>query len=123
MRPLISIIMNCFNGEEFLKYSIESIIKQSYSNWEIIFWDNKSTDGSSKIVASYKDQRIRYFSAKKHTNLGVARSYALKEAQGELIAFLDVDDKWMERKLEKQVNKFRNKDVAICYSNTLWFNP
>jgi len=63
--PLVSIIMNCHNGEKFLKESIQSIISQKYKNWELIFWDNKSTDGSAKILKSFKDKRIRYFKSKK----------------------------------------------------------
>ena len=57
--PLISILMNCFNGEIFLQEAIESILKQSYDNWELIFWDNKSTDKSLEIASRYKDQRIK----------------------------------------------------------------
>ena len=67
MKPLISIIMNCFNGEEFLSKSLESIIKQTYANWELIFWDNQSSDRSYEIVNSLNDNRIKYFLAKEHT--------------------------------------------------------
>ena len=63
--------MNCFNGETYLKSSIDSILKQTYSNWELIFWDNQSIDGSAEIVNSYKDKRIHYFLATKHTRLGL----------------------------------------------------
>ena len=64
-KPLVSIIMNCHNGEKFLKESIQSIISQKYKKWELIFWDNKSTDESAKILKSFKDKRIRYFKSKK----------------------------------------------------------
>ena len=59
--PLVSKILNCHNGEKFLKECIQSIIDQTYKNWEIIFWDNKSTDKSSEIFKSYKDERFKYF--------------------------------------------------------------
>ena len=60
--PLVSIIMNCHNGEKFLEDSLKSIFNQTYQNWELVFWDNISTDKSSMILKKYKDQRIRYFS-------------------------------------------------------------
>jgi len=53
-QPLVSVIINCFNGENYLSQSLESVISQKYKNWEIIFWDNQSTDNSSKIFKSYK---------------------------------------------------------------------
>ena len=59
--PLISIIMNCYNGEKYLQEALDSVINQTYKNWEIIFWDNQSTDNSSFILKSYKDHRIKYF--------------------------------------------------------------
>ena len=65
--PLISIIINCFNGEKFLSQSIKTVFDQTYSNWEIIFWDNKSTDKSKEIIKSFKDSRIKYFYSKNLT--------------------------------------------------------
>ena len=99
--PLVSIIMNCYNGRIFLKDSIDSIISQTYENWELIFWDNQSTDDSSILLKSFQDKRIKYNFAKKHTSLYEARSLALRKARGELIAFLDVDDWWKKEKLDK----------------------
>ena len=92
--PLVSIIINCFNGEQFLRETIESVINQTYPNWEMIFWVNQSTDSSADIVNSYEDPRIRYIYASEHTSLGKARSLAIKEARGEYISFLDSDDMW-----------------------------
>ena len=102
--PLVSIIMNCYNGEKFLHEALDSIINQTYKNWELIFWDNQSTDNSSFIVQSYKDQRIKYFFSKKHTLLYEARNMAIEKSEGEYLAFLDVDDYWDSAKLEKQMN-------------------
>ena len=59
--PLISIIMNCYNGEKYLQESLDSVINQTYKNWELIFWDNQSKDKSSEIFKSYKDKRLKYF--------------------------------------------------------------
>ena len=87
--PLISIIVNCYNGERFLKESILSILNQTYQNFEIIFWDNLSTDKSKKIIFSFSDSRIKYYSSKTHLKLYKARNEALKNAKGELISFKD----------------------------------
>ena len=57
--PLVSIIMNCYNGEKYLRDAINSVISQKYNNWELIFWDNLSTDKSSEIINSYKDNRLK----------------------------------------------------------------
>jgi len=118
-KPLVSIIMNCFNGENFLKDSIESIKNQTYQNWEIIFWDNKSKDKSAKIFKSYDDKRFKYFDANKHTTLYEARNLAIEKSNGDFIAFLDVDDMWSKDKLEMQMGFFSNSDVGLVYSN-LW---
>ena len=60
-KPLVSVIVNCFNGEKYLKEALASVLNQSYENWEIIFWDNRSTDNSKNILNSFKDSRIKYF--------------------------------------------------------------
>ena len=120
--PFVSVIMNCFNGEEFLNESINSVINQTYKNWEIIFWDNQSTDNSAKILQGFKDKRIKYFYSSKHTSLGEARNLAIEKAKGDLIAFLDVDDLWMKEKLEKQVPLFLDLQVGLVISNTIFFN-
>ena len=121
--PLISILMNCFNGETYLKDALNSIISQSYSNWELIFWDNLSTDNSIKIVKSYKDKRIKIFKSHKHTNLGRARKDALKKTRGDYLTFLDVDDIWHKDKLNKQIKEFdKNEDIGISFTNTIFFS-
>ena len=90
--PLVSIIMNCHNGEKFLEQSLQSILKQSYQNWELIFWDNVSSDSSSKIIKRYKDLRIKYYLSKKFEKLYKARNSALEKTKGDYICFLDTDD-------------------------------
>ena len=97
--PLVSIIMNCYNGEKFLKEAIDSIYAQTYSNWEIIFWDNASTDDSACIAKSY-DDRLKYHLAQETTPLGEARDLALKKINGKYISFLDCDDIWLPKKLK-----------------------
>ena len=121
-KPLVSIIMNCYNGEKFLKESIQSVISQKYKNWELIFWDNKSTDRSAEILKSFKDKRIKYYKSKKKTVLYRARNLALAKTKGKFIAFLDTDDIWCKDKLSLQIPKFNNKSVGLVYSNFFKLN-
>ena len=116
---LVSIILNCYNGEKFLNEALLSIKKQSYKNWELIFWDNRSKDNSKKILQSFKSKKFKYFAAKKHTTLYEARNLAVKMASGEYIGFIDADDTWEKNKLKKQIKLFKDKNVADDYGN-LW---
>lgn len=112
--------MNCYNGEAFLNVALESVINQTYKNWELIFWDNISKDNSAKIFKSYNDKRFNYYLASKHDLLYCAREKAIKKAKGDFLAFLDVDDFWEPLKLEKEIALFADKDVGAVYSN-FWF--
>ena len=115
--PLISIIVNCFNGEKYLNECLNSILSQTYENYEVIFWDNKSTDSSKLIFLDVKDIRFKYFSDNDHVTLYSARNKALKVTTGKYIAFLDVDDLWYPDKLEKQVKVMEeNSEIGFCYS-------
>ena len=115
---LVSIIMTCFNGEKYLKEAIKSIISQSYKNWELIFVDNNSTDQSRNIIYSFKDRRIKYYYLKETVNLGTVRNIALGKCSGEYISFLDVDDIWLNNKLEMQVKKLNlDNSIDIVYTN------
>ena len=116
--PLVSIIMNCHNGEKYLKDSIKSIISQTYKNWELVFWDNNSKDNSKKIVKNFNDKRIKYFKSKKFNSLYHSRNLAIKKAKGKYIGFLDVDDLWEKRKLQRQmIFFFKNRKIKVIYSN------
>jgi len=120
-QPLVSVVMNCYNSDRFLKEAIDSVYAQTYPNWEIIFWDNASTDTSSVIAKSY-DDRVKYFLSPETTPLGEARSMALKKASGKYIAFLDCDDLYLSEKLETQIKLMeKNSDVGLVYSNTVYF--
>ena len=122
-KPLVSVIINCFNGEKYLNEAVESVLDQNYKNWEIIFFDNNSTDNSCSILKEYKDKRIKYFKSKSKLTLYKARNLAIKKAKGKLISFLDVDDWWVKSKLNKQVKFFiKNKNVSVLYSNIYVYN-
>ncbi|MDA9896985.1 glycosyltransferase [Pelagibacterales bacterium] len=115
--PKVSIIINCFNGEKYLDVAINSVISQTFKNWELIFWDNKSSDKSAKIFNKYNDDRFKYFKADKHTLLYEARDLAINHCNGDLISFLDTDDWWGKNKLEKQIKAFDNPKVGLCCTN------
>jgi glycosyltransferase involved in cell wall biosynthesis len=91
-KPLVSVIINCYNSEKYLNEIIESLIAQTYENWEAIFWDNCSNDSTSDIIANYNEPRFRYVLAEQHTTLGQARNLAMTLIKGELFCFLDSDD-------------------------------
>ena len=116
---LVSIVINCHNGEKYLENTIQSIKSQTYSKWEIIFYDNCSTDNSEKIFKKFtNDQRFIYKKSDKFRNLYDARNEALKSINGEYVCFLDTDDYWESDKLEKQINFLQNnKEFEVVYSN------
>ena len=114
--------MNCFDGEAYLDEALNSIIQQSYKNWELIFWDNKSNDKSLEIVSSYDDQRIKIFQSSEHTNLGKARKNAYQKVSGDFLTFLDVDDIWHKEKLSSQIENFDDEDIGISFTNSLYFS-
>ena len=117
---LISIVINCYNGEKYLAKTIDSIFKQTYKNWEIIFWDNQSTDNSAKIAQSYLDSRVKYYISPNHTTLGKARNLAMEKATGEWCAFLDSDDVWVANKLEDQIDIInRDQNAGVIYGQML----
>ncbi len=121
--PMVSIMMNCYNGEKYLREAIDSVFAQTYDAWEIVFWDNQSTDGSSDIVKSYDSEKIKYIYAPEHTSLYKARNLALEFCTCEYVAFLDCDDLWEPQKLEKQIAVFEgDNNIVLVHSNTVFFN-
>ncbi len=124
--PFISVVMNCYNGAQYLREAVESVLAQTYPHWELVFWDNQSTDDSAEIIHSYKDSRIQYYYAPTHTPLGPARGLAVDKAKGDWIGFLDCDDLWFPEKLEKQValireEKEQGREIGLVYGKALRF--
>lgn len=121
--PLVSVIMNCYNSEKYLREAIDSVLAQTYKNWEIIFWDNHSTDRSAEIFNSYNEPRMKYFLATGHTVLGQARNLAIEHAKGDWLGFLDCDDLWLQTKLEKQVAIINDNghELGLVYSEAEHF--
>ena len=120
--PSVSVIMNVRNGASTLREALESVLRQSFHDWELIVWDDRSTDESAQIVAEYKDRRIRYFLSPEETSLGKARGDAIRQASGAWLAFLDQDDIWMPRKLEQQM-ALADDTTGLIYGRTVRFYP
>ena len=120
--PMVSVIMNVRNGASTLRESLDSVMAQTFPDWELIVWDDCSSDATATIVAQYSDPRIRYFLSPELTSLGVARNDAILKAQGEWLAFLDQDDFWLPRKLEMQM-ALADDATGIIYGRTVRFYP
>lgn len=118
-KPLVSVVMNCYNGEAFLQRAIDSVLAQTYHNLEIIFWDNDSTDGSASIYmkTAENDQRFKYFKSEKNVSLGEARAMAVEKCTGDYITFLDSDDEWLPDKTEIQIKAMLEDDYVLGYSS------
>lgn len=120
--PMVSIIVNCYNGEKYLKKALDSIVAQTYNNWEVIFWDDRSSDSSKEILQSYKEKRFKYFRSDIKKPLYHLRNDAIEHSSGEIIGFLDSDDWWLPEKLEKQIYHFNDDQVGIVYSRYYIYN-
>lgn len=105
-QKLVTVLVNCFNSEHYIHDCLKSLINQTYSNLQIIVWDNQSTDNTAKIVNSFYDNRISYYFSNKFQNLADARINALKHSNGDYIAILDSDDIAHKNRIENQLQIF-----------------
>ena len=119
--PLISVIMNCYNSDRFLREAIDSVYAQTYDNWEIIFFDNASEDQSSEIAKSY-DSRLKYYRNETTIPLGAARNLALERARGKYVCFLDCDDLYLATFLQKLSAKMEEGDFGMAYCSSQIIN-
>lgn len=117
MQEKVSIITPVYNCENYIKETIENVINQTYTNWEMLLVDDCSTDKSEEIIKEYtnKDERVKYFKLKENSGAAIARNFALEKTTGRFIAYLDADDLWKNDKLEKQVKfMISNNYVFTC---------
>lgn len=116
---LVSIITPTYNCEKFIAETIESVINQTYKNWEMIIVDDCSTDNTKEIVEKYqkKFENIKYVILNENSGAAIARNTALKMAKGKYIAFLDSDDLWNNEKLEKQIKFMKDNNYSFTYTN------
>lgn len=103
--PLVSIVTACYNSENYISDTINSILDQTYQHWELLLVDDCSIDKTVRIVKKFKesDNRIKIFELTENLGAAAARNKAISESKGRFIAFLDSDDKWLPQKLEKQI--------------------
>lgn len=118
MNDLVSIIMPSYNTGRFISETIESVLAQSYTTWELIIVDDCSTDNTDDVVGRYlADERIRYIKNDTNSGAAVSRNRALREAKGKWIAFLDSDDLWEVDKLQKQIIFMKDNGYHFSYTN------
>ncbi len=121
--PLVSIITPNYNGAKYINKCINSVLNQSYTDWELIICDDNSTDNSLDIINSYNDKRILApIQLQKNQGAAVARNLAIEKASGNFIAFLDNDDYWTNDKLMKQINFMKKNNYSFSYTNYVQFN-
>lgn len=121
---LCSVIMPAYNSEKYIDEAIESVIRQTYKNWELIIVNDASTDDTEKIIKSYqeKDKRIKLISLAENQGVANARNMAIQIAEGRYIAFLDADDYWEKEKLQEQIKFMKKNKISFSYHDYKLFN-
>lgn len=117
-QPLVSVIMPSYNAEAFISESIDSVLQQTYPNWELIITDDQSSDRTPEIIKSYctNEPRIKFTVAPVHSGIAGTRNQSIARARGRFVTFLDNDDQWVPDKLEKQVQYLLDNDIAFVYT-------
>lgn len=117
-KVIVSIVTPSYNSSKFISQTIESVLNQTFKEWELIVVDDHSLDGSNRIIEDYihKDSRIKLITLKKNSGPAIARNYGIEEAKGRYIAFLDSDDLWHPEKLSKQLSFMQEHDIALSYT-------
>jgi len=112
---MVSILMNCWNGEEYLEESIESVFNQSFSDWEIVFIDNCSNDKSAEIAMSF-GKKVKYYKTPYKMTLGEARAFGVDKCQSQYLMYLDVDDRYRENTVDTLFNAIHGSNYLVVYS-------
>ena len=115
--PEVSIITPCYNSSKFLQQTIDSVLNQTFTDWEWLITDDKSTDNSVEIIRKVNDERIKLTVAEKNGGAGHARNLSLEKATGRFITFLDADDFWEPNFLEEMVSFMKKENAELAYSN------
>ena len=115
--PEVSIITPCYNSSKFLQQTIDSVLNQTFTDWEWLITDDKSTDHSVEIINKVDDERIKLTVAEKNGGAGHARNLSLEKATGRFITFLDADDFWEPNFLEEMVSFMKKENAELAYSN------
>lgn len=117
-KDLVSVITPSYNAQRYIVRTIESVLSQTYQNWEMIVVDDCSPDNANELIEQYvvKDKRIKLIKLDKNGGAAVARNKAIEFAQGRYIAFLDSDDRWLPYKLERQIAFMQEQNIALSYT-------
>ena len=124
MTPLVSINLCCYNGARYLRETLDSIIAQTFKDWELVFINDGSTDATGSIIEDYirRGHPIIYRS-RENRGLGYSRNEAIRCSQGQYLAFVDADDLWMPEKLEKQINLLlRTPHAGLVFCDVIFFD-
>ncbi len=121
---LVSIITPTYNSSQFISQTIESILAQTYTNWELLITDDCSADDTYTILEKYaqQDRRIKIYRLPTNSGAGAARNNSIREARGRYIAFCDSDDRWYPDKLEKQVSFMNKMQCGLSYTSYITCN-
>lgn len=116
---MVSVIIPVYNSERYIKNTLDSILSQTFENFEVILINDKSTDKSVEIINSYieKDKRFKLINLERNSGAAVARNAGIIAAKGKYIAFIDSDDKWISTKLEEQVKFMEDNDYPFTYTH------
>ena len=115
MRPLVSVVIPTYNHAHFLGRALQSVLKQTYTNWEAFVIDNHSTDGTDELVRNFPDPRIHLLKIHNGGVIAASRNLGLTRANGDWVAFLDSDDHWYARKLESIITLLGNGDDSDVF--------
>jgi len=119
--PIVTVIIPTYNRRQYLSRAIESVLEQTFRDYELLIIDDASKDDTRALVSEYTDSRIQYFRHETNRGAPAARNTGLRHAKGEFIAFLDSDNEWLPQRLEKQIALFSavNASVGVVYANNL----
>lgn len=122
MQLPVAVIIPTYNRAEFLKYAIESVLTQTFKEFELFIIDDGSTDNTKEVVSSFGDKRIKYIYYPKNRGPAYARNIGIKNSQSDFIAFLDSDDRWKKRKLEIQYRTMTdNPEYLLSHTDEIWY--
>ena len=118
-KDLVSIITACYNSENYISETINSVLNQTYQNWELLIVDDCSTDNTKSLIKKFQktEKRIKLFQLNENCGAAVARNKAIKEAKGTFIAFLDSDDMWLPKKLELQLEFMISNNYNLTHTS------
>ena len=117
--PLVSVIMPCYNMEQFIADTIRSVIHQTFADWELLIVDDASTDGTVAVIQSLagQDDRIHFSANQEHAGIAPTRNACIEKAKGRFLAFLDADDLWHQEKLERQLKFMLERHIGFSYTS------